>query len=85
MLNLKNADGSYYIPGSGTGRFTPFSFTSPAKYTEDQYIANVDYAINSKHTLAARYFITTNPQNLAFNNDLPGTPLVYSTPTSTPS
>ena len=75
MLNLKNADGSYYIPGSGTGKFTPFSFTSPAHYSEDQYIANVDWAINSKNTLATRFFNTNNPQTLAFNGNLPGTPI----------
>ena len=76
MLNLKNADGSYYIPGSGTGAFTRRQFSSPAKYTEDQYIVNADYVINSKHSLSARYFYTHNPQTVPFGiGGLPGTPI----------
>jgi hypothetical protein len=76
MLNLKNADGSYYIPGSGTGGFARRQFSSPAKYTEDQYIVNADYVLSSKHTLAARYFYTHNPQTVPFGiGGLPGTPI----------
>jgi len=76
MLNLKNADGSYYIPGSGTGAFTRRQFSSPAKYTEDQYIVNADYVINSKHSLSTRYFFTHNPQTVPFGiGGLPGTPI----------
>ena len=76
MLNLKNADGSYYIPSSGTGAFTRTQFSSPAKYTEDQYIVNADYVINSKHSLSTRYFYTHNPQTVPFGiGGLPGTPI----------
>jgi hypothetical protein len=75
MLNLKNADGSYYIPGNPSGVYGPVLFSSPAEYRENQYVFNADYAINSKNTLAARYFYTENPQNLAFNGNLPGTPI----------
>ena len=76
MLNLKNADGSYYIPGSGTGAFSRVQYSSPANYTENQYIANADYVINSKHTLSARYFFTHNPQTVPFGiGGLPGTPI----------
>ncbi|MBZ5673218.1 MAG: carboxypeptidase-like regulatory domain-containing protein [Acidobacteriia bacterium] len=76
MLNLKNADGSYYIPGSGTGTFSRKQFSSPAKYTEDQYIVNADYVLNSRHTLSARYFYTHNPQTVPFGiGGLPGTPI----------
>jgi len=76
MLNLKNADGSYYIPGSGTGAFTRRQFSSPAQYTENQYIVNSDYVINSKHTLSTRYFFTHNPQTVPFGiGGLPGTPI----------
>jgi hypothetical protein len=76
MLNLKNADGSYYVPGSGTGAFTRHQYSSPAKYTEDQYIVNGDYVLSSKHTLSARYFYTHNPQTVPFGiGGLPGTPI----------
>ncbi|MBV8842195.1 MAG: carboxypeptidase regulatory-like domain-containing protein [Bryobacterales bacterium] len=76
MLNLKNADGSYYIPGSGTGDFTRVQYSIPAIYHEDQYLINGDYIINSKNALAMRFFYTHNPQTTAFNNGgIPGTPV----------
>jgi hypothetical protein len=75
MLNLKNQDGSYYIQSSGTGLFTPRSFSIPARYTEDQYIVNGDYVVSSKNTIATRYFHAKNPQDIALNNNLPGTPI----------
>ena len=42
-----------------------FSLADPAYYTEHQLIANGDYLINSKNTLAVRYFWTADPQTLA--------------------
>ena len=48
----------------------------PAKYTGDQYIANVDYLINSKNTLAMRYLFTEDPQVTPFGiASMPGTPV----------
>ncbi|MBV9506360.1 MAG: TonB-dependent receptor, partial [Acidobacteriia bacterium] len=73
-LQLKNADGSYYVPGSGTGAFTPHLFSVPAQYTEHQAIVNVDYLLSSKNTLAARYFYTNDPQVIPLAGGLPGTP-----------
>ncbi len=52
-------------------------FTVPAIYSENQYVANGDYVINSKHTLTTKYFYTANPQTLYLGQgggDLPGTP-----------
>jgi hypothetical protein len=50
------------------------NFSLPAIYNEDQYIGNGDYVINSKNTLAARFFYSRNPQLTTLNGDLPGTP-----------
>jgi hypothetical protein len=53
------------------------NFTVPAIYSENQYVANGDYIINSKHTLTTKYFYTANPQTLYVGQgggDLPGTP-----------
>ncbi|MCU1335168.1 MAG: hypothetical protein JWO19_749 [Bryobacterales bacterium] len=74
VLQLKNADGSYYIPSSPTGVYGPRRFSIPAKYSEDQALINADYAITSKHTLQTRYFYTNNPQTLNLSGGLPGTP-----------
>lgn len=53
------------------------NFSVPAVYHENQYVANGDWIINSKHALATRYFYTLNPQTpfLGQNGgNLPGTP-----------
>src|SRR5580698_2619835 len=54
ILNLKNANGSYYIPSSGTNGYLTTSFSQPAIYNADQMVLNGDYLINSKNTLAMR-------------------------------
>ena len=45
---------------------------------ENQYLANGDYMINSKHTFTTKYFYTRNPQTSFLGQgggDLPGTPV----------
>jgi hypothetical protein len=74
ILNIKLPNGSYYYPGSGTSGYRTLSFSDPAIYNEDQLVANFDYVINSKHTLAGRYFYTNNPQTLTLGGELPGAP-----------
>jgi hypothetical protein len=61
LLRVKLADGSYYIPGSGTGGTVTRLISSPAKYTENQYIANVDWFTTEKHSLQMKYMFTSNP------------------------
>ncbi len=74
ILNLKLPNGSFYFPGSGTSGYRSTSFSDPAIYNEDQVVANVDYVMSSKNTLAARYFFTNNPQTLTLGGELPGAP-----------
>jgi hypothetical protein len=74
IIQSKNPDGSYYIPSSGTGAFQRHLYSIPAKYTEDQYIANVDYLMG-KHTLSARYLFSEDPQVTPFGSTVPGTPV----------
>ena len=61
LLRVKLPDGSYYIPGSGTSGTISRLFSVPAKYTEDQYIANVDYMFSAKHSLQMKYMFSNNP------------------------
>ncbi len=77
MMNVKLPNGQFYIPSNPTGQYGPVQFSSPAYYTEHQLIANGDYVINQKNTLAVRYFWTSDPQSLAFANATspPGTPV----------
>ena len=78
ILNLKLPGGAYYVPSSTTGGISPNPLEQPARFTEHQAVANYDYVINSKHTLAARFFTTQDPQTLSFTRAqgdmLPGTP-----------
>ena len=75
ILQVKNADGSYYIPGSSTGDFQRVQYSIPAKYTGNQYIGNFDYLINSKQSLSGRYLFTEDPQVTPFGSSVPGTPV----------
>jgi hypothetical protein len=78
ILNLKLPNGSYYVPSSSTTSSSPNPIEQPARFTEHQAVANWDYVISSKHTLAARFFTTQDPQTLSFTRAqgdmLPGTP-----------
>jgi outer membrane receptor protein involved in Fe transport len=75
ILQLKTADGSFYIPTSGGGQR---SFSIPAINKEDQFLLNGDYNINQKHTLAMRFFTSKNPRDIPLTplvgGNLPGTP-----------
>jgi hypothetical protein len=66
FLQLKNPDGTYYVPGSGTGTYTTITFSVPARFEEHQAIGNLDYVINSKNTLSGRWFYTDGPTTYSF-------------------
>ena len=61
LLRVKLPDGSYYIPGSGTSGTVTRQYNYPAKFSEDQYIANVDYVVSAKNTLQMKYMFTKDP------------------------
>jgi hypothetical protein len=83
IFQLPGIGGQYYLPSPGDD--TKFcdpttgicSFSIPALYRENQYVANGDYVINSKQTLSTRYFYTLNPQTPLLGQNggnLPGSP-----------
>jgi len=93
LLNLKLADGNYYIPSPSTlpaaGKTALATFSDPAIYKERQLIANWDYLINDKHTLIGRYVYSTNPTTAPFScaivngtagSCVPGAPVTFSYP-----
>ena len=75
ILQLKNANGSYYIPGSNSANYETVNFSQPAIYNANQMVLNGDYLINGKNTLAMRYFYTRDPQLQTLGGFLPGTPI----------
>ena len=76
LLQLKNPDGSYYVPSSSNGAYQNTTFSIPALYKEHQALFNLDYVINSKNTLSGRYFFSTDPTNNSFDcgSATPGPP-----------
>jgi len=66
MLQAKLPNGNFLMPGSTNGTFQNSPLTVPGIYNDNQYIANVDYAINTKNTFSVRFFEASDPQNLAF-------------------
>jgi len=77
MLNVKNANGSYYFPTHNSFG-DPISFNTPAFFHEKQTLVNGDYLINPKNTLAMRFLYSTDPRTIQFNTPiggaLPGAP-----------
>ena len=75
LLNAKLPNGQYYIPANPAGIAGPVVFNQADRYTEHQFIQNVDYQINSKNTFSARYFWTSSNTLEPIANNLPGTPI----------
>jgi len=81
LLNTKLANGSFLIPTAPAaqtvdtqgGHQGKASFSLPSRFSEDQYIANVDYVMSSKNTIAAKYFYARAPEFQAFtSSNVPG-------------
>jgi hypothetical protein len=72
LMRVKLPNGNYYIPGSGTSGTKQVLFSIPAKYREDQYIANGDWIISANHSLQARFMTAKNPYEYQLNGQLPG-------------
>ena len=72
LLRVKLPNGSYYIPGSGTSGVAQRLFSVPAKYSEDQYIANADWLLTEKHSLQMKYMFSKNPFEFQLNGQLAG-------------
>ena len=61
LMQVKLPDGSYYIPTSGTSGTLQRLYSIPGKYSENQYISNVDWLVTQKHTIQAKYMFSANP------------------------
>ncbi|HKW35756.1 MAG TPA: TonB-dependent receptor [Candidatus Acidoferrum sp.] len=58
LLNLPGQYGGFLVPsGQGTpGQFGLFTFSRPLQFTEDQFNANADKNIGTKHRISERFF-----------------------------
>jgi hypothetical protein len=78
LLNAKLPNGKFFIPTPQTIQpdGVGFSvFSEPSTFSEDQYMANVDYVVTKNNTLSGRYFQSHDPQTLSFTgtSTIPGT------------
>jgi len=85
LLQLKNPDGSYYIPNpqtiftSGPNAGLGFSsYSLPSAYNENQALFNTDYLLSAKNTLSTRGYLATIDQFRTFGSPqgYPGAPMV---------
>lgn len=89
ILQLKNADGTYLVPGSGVlptganGGYALQNYSIPAIFKDHNGMGNFDFVIDSKNTLSGRYQYERDPlygpfpvQNaLQQGNFVPGNPI----------
>jgi hypothetical protein len=59
LLQLKNPNGTYFIPSSSTGQNQNVTYSIPATFEEHQAIGNFDYVYNDKNTLSGRWLYDT--------------------------
>lgn len=78
LLNFKFPDGSFAIPNPQTilpGAIGESTFSSPAKFHEDQFTLNLDHALTSRNEAAARFFFSQDHEETpfaSFGATLPG-------------
>jgi hypothetical protein len=72
LLRVKLPDGTYYVPSSGTSGRAQRLFSVPAKFTENQYLGNVDWIQSAKHSVAMRYMYSDDPYVFQLQQQLPG-------------
>lgn len=81
LLNVKLPNGSFLIPSAPAatshdnqgGPQGLGSFSLPSIYNENQYIVNVDFMPNSKHTISEKYFYARSPEVQQFtSSNVPG-------------
>jgi outer membrane receptor protein involved in Fe transport len=79
LLQAKFPNGQYVLPSfpkadvlhTGRNDISYAAFTTLPKYTERQYMGNVEYKLNSKQTLTEKYFDSHTNQT-ALNGNVPG-------------
>ena len=85
LLQLKRADGTYYIPNpqtilnSGSNAGLGFStYSLPSRYDENQFLLNLDYLASHSNMVSARGYMTRFNQYRSFSSPsgYPGAPIL---------
>ena len=63
LLQLKLANGNYLIPSSGSSGYSLQTVSQPVIFKDHMVLANVDWVINNKNTLAGRFEYEADPMN----------------------
>ncbi|HXG94669.1 MAG TPA: carboxypeptidase regulatory-like domain-containing protein [Blastocatellia bacterium] len=74
LLNFKLPSGQFLIPTPQAGG--RYSGSTPSRFEEDQFNANIDYHINDKNNLSVKFFFSNAPQTLVLPSFLGGGPNV---------
>ncbi|HVZ61180.1 MAG TPA: carboxypeptidase regulatory-like domain-containing protein [Terriglobales bacterium] len=82
ILQLKNPDGSYFIPSSTNGNNQNVNYSIPAIYKEHQAVGNFDYLLSQNNTLTGRWFYSENNTLAPFGASATSTTITQSLPGS---
>src|SRR6201981_1741527 len=80
LLNAKNADGTFVIPGPQTSR-SGINYTAvvPGHYNEDQFNTNFDFNLRTADSLSVKFFFSNSNQDVPFfGATVPGFPALRS-------
>jgi hypothetical protein len=80
LLELKNANGTYFIPSSSSGNNQGATFSIPAIYSEHQAIGNFDYVVNAQNTLSGRWSYSGDNTNASMGCGATGTSVTQCLP-----
>ena len=80
LLNAKNPDGTFVIPGPQTsGSGVNYTAVLPGHYNEDQFNTNVDVNLRSADRLSVKFFFSNSNQDVPFfGATVPGFPALRS-------
>ena len=76
LLNAKNPDGTYVIPGPQTsGNGVNYTVTAPGHYNQDQFNTNLDVNLSNADQLSAKFFFSNSNETDPFTGaTIPGFP-----------
>ena len=80
LLNAKNADGTFVIPGPQTsGSGINYTAVVPGHYNEDQFNTNFDFNLRTADSLSVKFFFSNSNQDVPFfGATVPGFPALRS-------
>ena len=73
-LNAQLSAGGFLVPSAQNGATGASTFSSPCRYTEDQFISNLDYYQTEKSHFAGKFFFMDSNQVAPFPNNQFGVP-----------